>query len=75
MTRKEDKERVKTSREELGKFFFRLAEITFTAMVVGATLSWFTNAMDNISFCIVTLGGIVFTVFFAKVGFKVINLK
>lgn len=74
MAQKQNKERVKTSREELGKFFFRLAEITFTAMVVGATLSWFTNALDNISFCIVALGGIILTMIFAKVGFMVINL-
>lgn len=72
MTQREDKERVKTRREELGKFFYRLAEISFTAMVVGGLVSWFTNAMDTLSFCIVWICGIIFTVIFAEIGYNVI---
>ena len=36
MTLREDKDRVKTSREELGKFFYDLAKTSFAAMVRSA---------------------------------------
>lgn len=75
MTQKEDKERVKTSREELGKFFYRLAEITFTAMVVGATISWFMDKMEVKSYSIVFCIGIVITYAFALLGNRILNKK
>lgn len=75
MTLKDDKLRVKTSREELGKFFYRLAEISFTTLVVGGWISWFTHALDFISFCFVFFSGVVITVFFATSGYLIMNKK
>ena len=75
MTLRDDKERVKTSREELGKFFYRLAEISFTTMVVGATISWFTGVMSFNSYSIVFSSGIVITIGFAVLGNRILNRK
>ena len=38
--KKEVKEKEKTSRETLGKFFYDLAKISFTALVVGSVVSF-----------------------------------
>ena len=75
MTLREDKDRVKTSREELGKFFYDLAKTSFAAMVIGSTISLFTNMMDAISYCIVFSIGIVMTVAFAMLGNRILNKK
>ena len=75
MTVKEDKLRVKTSREELGKFFYRLAEISFTTMVMGGTISWLTNAMNTTAYGMVASGGLVATVFCALLGYRIMNKK
>ena len=39
VVKKEVKEKEKTSRETLGKFFYDLAKISFTALVVGSVVS------------------------------------
>lgn len=36
MTQREDKQRARTSREELGKFFYNLAAVTFGTTVLGS---------------------------------------
>ena len=75
MTLRDDKERVKTSRDELGKFFYRLAEISFTTMVLGGTISWLPDAMTTTSFLGVVCGGMLTTVFFALLGYRIMNQK
>lgn len=75
MTQKEDKERVKTSREELGKFFYRLAEISFTTMVAGTAISLLKEVIDFKIYCIVFYGGLMVTVIFAVIGYRVLNKK
>ena len=46
--KKEIKEKEKTSRETLGKFFYDLAKTSFTIMVAGSAVSFFTNQQENI---------------------------
>lgn len=75
MTLREDRDRQKSSREELGKFFYRLAEISFTTLVVGGTISLFTNTMGLDSYCIVVSMGIALTIFFAMLGNRVLKNK
>ena len=41
MTAREDKEKLRYSRENLSKFFYDLAKATFTAMVVGDVVTMF----------------------------------
>ena len=75
MTLRDDKERVKTRREELGKFFYDLAKTSFTIMVAGATVSMFTLKMDTISYLIVFCSGIVMTIAFAILGNRILKMK
>lgn len=42
MATREEKEKERTSRELLGKYFYDLSKASFTAMVLGAMLSLFT---------------------------------
>ena len=41
MTAREDREKLRSSRENLSKFFYDLAKATFTAMVVGDVVTMF----------------------------------
>ena len=43
MTAKEDKEKDKVGREQLGKFFYDLAKVCFTSMVIGSIVLMFTS--------------------------------
>ena len=44
MTQREDKQRARTSREELGKFFYNLATMTFGTTVLGSGMAMVTGA-------------------------------
>ena len=43
MTQREDKQRARTSREELGKFFYNLAAVTFGTTVLGSGMGLITE--------------------------------
>ena len=43
MTLREDRERAKTSREELGKFFYSLAKMSFGTVVLGSGVAIVTE--------------------------------
>ena len=47
---KEIKEKNKVSRENLGKFFYDLAKVTYTAMVIGGTVILFSEAIKRETF-------------------------
>lgn len=55
MTAREDKEKLRYSRENLSKFFYDLAKATFTAMVVGDVVTMFLkercNSYRNLALC------------------------
>ena len=75
MTQREDKQRARTSREELGKYFYNLSAMSFGTTVLGSGMALVTesgNPQKLISFLVV---GIVLTVFLAGVAFKIINGK
>lgn len=44
MTLRKDRERAKTSREELGKFFYSLAKMSFGTVVLGSGVALVTEA-------------------------------
>ena len=75
MTLREDKERVKTSREELGKFFYDLAKASFIGLVVGGVVSLMTKQIDEISFCWLLMIGILSTIFLAVAANNILNNK
>ena len=68
--RKKIKKKDKISRENLGKFFYDLAKVTYTAMVVGGVVILFSDAMKIETFFMVSVG-IVATSFLALIGYMI----
>ena len=69
--KKEVKEKEKTSRETLGKFFYDLAKISFTALVVGSVVSVATQ-QEKVEYWILIIG-IFVTYIFSYIGYKIIK--
>lgn len=65
MTAREDKEKDKMSRENLGKFFYDLAKTSFATMVVANIVTIFFNENPRQAFALLIVGTIA-TVFFCK---------
>ena len=65
VVKKEVKEKEKTSRETLGKFFYDLAKISFTALVVGSVVSVATQ-QEKVEYWILILIGIFVTYIFSQ---------
>ena len=72
--REERKERDKTSRETLGKFFYDLAKLVFGTMTLVGAVSIITEDADTGGFVLVGTG-LFFTFALAMVGYKVLNSK
>ena len=70
--KKEVKEKEKTSRETLGKFFYDLAKISFTALVVGSVVSVATQ-QEKVENWVLILIGIFVTYIFSYIGYKIIK--
>lgn len=68
MGAKEEKEKEKTSRETLGKFFYDLAKMTFGSTVLGEFVSVFGLADFTINSVVVLLFGSFVTFGFAYLG-------
>lgn len=71
--KKEVKEKEKTSRETLGKFFYDLAKISFTALVVGSIVSVATQ-QDRLEYWLLILIGMFVTYIFSYIGYKIIKM-
>lgn len=70
--KKEAKENEKVSRETLGKYFYDLAKVTFTAMVVGGAVAWISDSKKDYSLILFLLG-IITTVALTYAGYKIIK--
>ena len=75
MTLRDDKERVKTRREELGKFFYGLANATFIGLVIGCLIALLTKPLDMLVFCFVLSLGIFGTISFAIIADQIFKNK
>ena len=75
MTLKEDKEKEKMSRELLGKLFFDLAKNTFTTLVIGAIVIYFTSEGNIVDMLLVSIIGLSLFFSFLLIGKKVIKNK
>jgi hypothetical protein len=64
MTQKEDREKLKVSRETMGKFFYDLAK----AMVIGAIISLFSPGQDKKYVIFMLVAGVIITFILASVG-------
>ena len=69
---KENKEKEKISRETLGKFFYDLAKTSFTVMVAGSAVSFFTN-QEQAPYWLLLLVGVFVTTVFASIGYTIIK--
>lgn len=59
----------KTSKKELGKYFYDLSKATYVAMVIGGILGIATSGEESLSqYLAVAAIGIVLTYCFAKLG-------
>ena len=70
--KREVREREKTSRETLGKFFYDLAKLAFAALVIGSVASVVINK-DNVDSWIIISIGVFVTYIFAYIGYKIIK--
>ena len=75
MTLKEDKEKEKMSRELLGKLFFDLAKNTFTTLVIGAIVIFFTAKGELDDMLLVSIIGLSLFFCFLIIGKKIIKNK
>ena len=73
MTAKEDKEKDKMGREQLGKFFYDLSKVCFTSMVIGSTVLMFTSDNFNMSLIPLNAIGIIATYYLAYTANKIIK--
>lgn len=59
-TQREEKEKRRASREMLGKYFYDLSKASFTAMVLGAMLSFFaTGTAPNEALGLLLVGSVL----------------
>lgn len=70
--RKEVKEKEKVSRETLGKFFYDLAKTSFTVMVAGSAVSFFTDK-EQTPYWLLLATGVFVTTIFACIGYTIIK--
>lgn len=75
MTLREDRERAKTSREELGKFFYSLAKMSFWTVFLGSVVALVTETASPQNSLLLMSCGLIVTAFLASIGFKILNLK
>ena len=73
MTTKEEREKVKTARDSLGKFFYDLAKMTFGVMVLGNAAAVFGFTDFTLSSAIVLIFGSFMTWGFAYMGNKILK--
>ena len=70
VTQKETKEKERSSRENLGKFFYDLAKATFTIMVLTNALALVTT--DNYKFAtVIFVIGIVSTAVLSRIAYSI----
>ena len=73
VTQKETKEKERSSRENLGKFFYDLAKTSFAAMVAADLVSFFLTDADSTMLALLLVLGVFFTSIFAYLGYFIIK--
>ena len=71
MTTREDKEKLRYSRENLSKFFYDLAKATFTAMVVGDVVTMFLKEDVTATAIWLFVTGLITTSLLSTVGYRI----
>lgn len=73
VTQREEKEKQKTRRMELGKFFYDLAKTTFAVMVLGNLVGMLTSEQMGVATFWVLIFGIYLTFGFAYTANKILK--
>lgn len=73
MAAKDEREKIKTARETLGKFFYDLAKMTFGTTVLGQFITVFGITEVSISSIVVLIFGSALTAGFAYMGNKILK--
>ena len=73
VTQKETREKERSSRENLGKFFYDLAKTSFAAMVAADLVSFFLTDADSKMLALLLMLGVLFTSIFAYLGYYIIK--
>lgn len=71
MVQKSRSEKLKFCRESLSKFFYDLAKASFTAMVVGDTVTMFINETITLASVGLFMMGVIASSTFAFIGYKI----
>ena len=71
MTAREDKEKLRYSRENLSKFFYDLAKATFTAMVVGDVVTMFLKEDVTATAIWLFVTSLITTSLLSTVGYRI----
>ncbi len=72
--KKEGKEKDKVRREKLSGFFFNLAQVSFTILSLGLSITLVKEELyDNIILMVLVSMGVVLTVLFAKIGNNILR--
>ena len=71
---KEAKERDKLTKEVIGKYFLDLSKLVFTAIVLGGFTPMLTDVDIGLNWYII-IGGIVPSLFFGILGYRIFKLK
>lgn len=67
--RKETREKDKSRKENLGKFFYNLAKLSFAGMVIGGITPWISKAeLDFNPYAFII--GLITTSIFATIGYR-----
>lgn len=71
MTAREDREKERSSRENLSKFFYDLAKTSFTAMVVGDVVSMFLKEEITTPAIVLFFVGVITTITLGTIGYRI----
>jgi len=72
-TKNERKEKERTKRVETGKFFYDLSKFSFSITFLGSLASMFKNGTPTIAMLVGASVGIVMSVVFFIIGYKILN--
>jgi len=75
MTQREDKERIKTARENLGKYFYDLSKTCFMVMVAGNAVTIITEQKFTYFNVLLVFTGIFLTWVFAHLANYILTKK
>ena len=70
--KQEGKEKEKTSRETLGKYFYDLSKLSFTALFLGGGVSLVLD-FQNINYWVLVSFGAFTSFIFAYIGYKILK--